>query len=271
MREREVYPNAPIVLAAVEIRHSLCDPLEPPQAARVAKILRAELPIRGSVREMEIAIQAGPGAPASAQQQVLPPIPRWSSRDKRTALTLRHDGVVVETTDYRSYERLFRLVQLGLEARAAAGEPDGISRVGLRYIDEIRVPGLNGEEGTAWSDWVDDCLLGPMNAGQGLGFVSAGFQGLSGFSGPDDCHLVLRYGPRDGYAVVSNPELRRPMPAPGPFFLLDIDSFWEPTGEVPHLTSQDVLATVDRVHAPVRQVFENLITEKLREEVLRNG
>lgn len=269
MREREVYPNAPIVLVAVEIRHALCDALEPPDLARAAKVLTTELPIRGEFRSMEIEFQAGPNVQASAQQQALPPMPRWTSRNKRTAITLRQDAIVVETTDYRNYERLHHLVQLGLEARSLAGHPEGIARIGLRYIDEIRVP--NDGDGVPWGEWVDSRLLGPANVGHEFGLRPAGAQGASAFRGAEDHQLVIRYGPRHGHAVASNPEMRRPMPTPGAFFLLDIDSFWEPATDIPNLTGQEILDTVDRLHAPVRGVFEELITERLREEVLRNG
>lgn len=270
MRERELYPNAPIVLAAVEVRHSLCDPLESPGLARVTAAVRSELPIRGEVREMEFAFQAGPGGPASTPGQALPPAPRWSSRDKRTALTLKQDAVVVETTDYRSYERIREIVKMALEARANVGGPDGISRIGLRYIDEIRVPGTNGDDGIRWDEWVDSALLGPVSVGSELGLRPAALQGICAFAGANDRQLILRYGPRDGYAVVSTPELRRPMPDPGTFFLLDIDSFWEPTDEIPAFAPDSILSIMDGLHDPIRQVFDNLITEKLRDEVLRN-
>ena len=59
------------------------------------------------------------------------------------------------------------------------------------------------------------------------------------------------------------------MPAPGPFFLLDIDSFWQPSEVSPTLELNSVLGELDELHMPVREMFESLITEKLRKEVLR--
>jgi len=270
MTDREVYPNAPIVLTAVEIRHTLSEPLEARELSHVSALLRTVLPLRGEVRGVEFAFQSGPDMPPVAQQQVLAAAPRWTSRDKRTALTLRPEAMVVETTDYGSYERLRGVLEMALQARALAADSLGVERVGLRYIDEIRVPVGNGDAHPTWSEWVDASLLGPVTAGTAIGLRPAGNQGVAAFTGADGQTLVLRYGPRDGFAVVSTPELRRPTPTPGPFFLLDVDSFWGPPGEVPEWDSGAVLEIVDRLHAPVHDVFESLITEKLRREVLRS-
>ena len=269
MTDRELYPNAPIVLSAAEIRHTLCGPLEARELSRMSALLKTVLPLRSELRGVEIAFQAGPGIRPLAQEQVLAPVPRWTSRDKRTALTLRPDAMVVETTDYGSYERLRGILEVALAAREVSANSLGVERVGLRYIDEIRVPTGNGDAHPSWVEWVDASLLGPMSAGTAVGLQPAGTQGVAAFTGTDGQTLVLRYGPRDGVAVISTPELRRPTPTPGPFFLLDIDSFWEPPGEVPGWDADTVLDIVDRLHAPVHDVFESLITESLRKEVLR--
>lgn len=57
----------------------------------------------------------------------------------------------------------------------------------------------------------------------------------------------------------------------GPFFLIDIDSFWEPTQGVPGYDSDDLLSICNRVHEPVRGMFEALVTDRLRSEILRNA
>ena len=83
--------------------------------------------------------------------------------------------------------------------------------------------------------------------------------------------MALRYGPNEGYAVEPGGELKRPTPVPGPFFLLDIDSFWMPGEGDSEFDVDGLMAISDDLHTPVRELFENLITEELREEVLRRG
>jgi uncharacterized protein (TIGR04255 family) len=268
--EREVYPHAPIVLVAVEVRHSLCEPLDPSSLTKFSKQVVALLPLRSEVQRVSLAFQAGAGG-APLQQQVAA-FPRWSSRDKRTAVTARTDALVIESTNYQQYERLRDIVEVALNARMPSIGAAGVERVGLRYIDEIRVPMDDGEGSTDWAKWVHPSLLGPaVESELVVKMKLAEHQGLAVFAGDNDRVLALRYGSREGYATASSPELRRPMPPPGPFFLLDIDSFWQPSEVVPEMATESVLQSVDALHTPVRQLFEGLITEKLREEVLRGN
>ena len=59
--------------------------------------------------------------------------------------------------------------------------------------------------------------------------------------------------------------------ASGPLFKLDIDSFWQAVDEVPEFGVDLILNQADALHEPVRYVFESLITDRFREEVLRRG
>lgn len=268
MREREIYLNAPIVLMAVEVRHSLCEPLERRQVTQLSQSVSELLPLPGEVNEVSFTLQAVPNG-QRVQQQAISTVPRWSSRDKRTALTMRQDSLVIETTDYGSYDRVRELLDAALRARLAVVAPAGVDRIGLRYIDEIRVPPENGADTPAWREWVDPSLLGPAHIGSALDLVPAVNEGLVVFSSDNNRALVVRYGAQSDYAVPSTPELRRPLPPPGPLFKLDIDSFWQAGDAVPEFDSRFILDQADALHLPVRGVFESLITERLRREVLR--
>ena len=79
---------------------------------------------------------------------------------------------------------------------------------------------------------------------------------------------MLRYGPRTGYAVEPRGQLRRATTPTGAFFLLDFDSFWETPDAAPEFETEELLAKCDDLHAPVRKLFEGLITPRLRKEVL---
>jgi uncharacterized protein (TIGR04255 family) len=176
---------------------------------------------------------------------------------------------VIETTRYLKWEKFRKIAAEVFTARSDVAPVDGIERVGLRYIDEIRVPVT--DEGVDWGPYVDVTMLGPAVLAPELGLVNEQWQGIAVFHPAPGDALVLRYGPRVGYAVEPGGDLRRPAPPPGPFFLMDIDSFWAPSDEVPEFAVDPLLETSDRLHAPVRRLFERLITERLRAEVLRNG
>jgi uncharacterized protein (TIGR04255 family) len=196
-------------------------------------------------------------------------LPRFATRDQRTAVTFNTQAVIVETTDHQGFERLLELLSVAVVARQAVHPVDGLMRLGLRYVDEVRVPDLTG--GVAgWGDWVDSSLLGPIPLAAKLGLAAEQWQAATVFDRGEERKLILRYGPRDGFAVPPGGLLQRSVPSPGPFFLLDIDSFWTPTGEVPEFAEETILEICRELHEPVSGLFESLITDRLREEVLRH-
>ena len=119
----------------------------------------------------------------------------------------------METTKYRRYEDVRLLLEKSLTALADAIVPDGVTRIGLRYIDEIRVPSNDDSGIPRWDEWVDGSLLGPHDIEIGQGLLPVRNEGASAFSGGDSTRLVLRYGAQDTYVVGSTPQLRRPLPA----------------------------------------------------------
>ena len=134
---------------AIEVRHPLCEPLDRKQVTEVSAQIRHLLPLPGEMSEVSVTVQTGPDRPPT-QHQVVDSFPRWTSRDKRTALSIRPDSLVIETTDYGSYDRMRELLDVALQVRLAVSAPAGVERVGLRYIDEIRVPVENGGSMPAW-------------------------------------------------------------------------------------------------------------------------
>lgn len=254
---------------AIEVQHTLCEPLDRKQVAEVSAQLKHLLPLPSEMNEVAGAVQAELDAPPT-QQQVVSSFPRWTSRDKRTALSVRPDSLVIETTNYGSYDRIRELFEVALQTRLAIAAPAGVERIGLRYIDEIRVPAENGDSTPTWDQWVDASLLGPAHVGAKMGLAPVVNEGIFVFSGGSDHALVLRYGAQSDYVVQSTPDLRRPLPPPGPLFKLDIDSFWQAADEVPEFSVDLILRQANKLHEPVRGVFESVITDRLREEVLRN-
>ncbi len=265
MGQAEVYPHAPVVLVALEVRHSIAGPLSQIQQRKIKQRLNDVLPILRTGQLTNIEGVVGATEPPTVHVEKFP---KFFNRDSTISSSIREGGIVVETTRYAGWERLHELVGNVLLARREVGDIDGVERVGLRYINEIRVP---GQPNIDWEQWVDTTLLGPAHRGEKLGLPAVHWQGVTAFAPGPDRTAVLRYGPREGYAVDPGGDLKRPAPTPGPFFLMDIDSFWTPSEEVPKFDVEQLIATSDELHAPVRTLFEGLITDRLREEVLRRG
>ncbi|MGH3702621.1 MAG: TIGR04255 family protein [Pseudonocardiaceae bacterium] len=266
--EREVYPNAPVVLVALEVRHPVTDPLTAVQRNMIKRRLGGHVPIMRTGQVQQLTVVQPVGGPPVAPELRAEEFPRYFSRDNTAAVSVRAEAVIVETTRYVRWEQMRALIADVLAVRQEIGGVDGVERVGLRYVDEIRVPG--GPEQN-WAPWMDPTLVGPAVVGDELGLAAAHWQGIGVFTPGPERTIVLRYGPREGFAVDPGGDLKRSPATPGPFFLMDIDSFWTPSEGVPEFDVKALLATCDELHTPARTLFERLITDRLREEVLRHA
>lgn len=268
LSEDEIYPNAPIVDMVAEIRYSQCEPLDKPRLRRFTAALGEYLPLLSEESNMPVQLQNADGQDISLVPGET--FPRWSSRDKRTVLTLRQNTLSLETTNYPGYREVRKLLETAVVTLEQLTSPKGVTRIGLRYVDEIRVPSDGENPQPRWEEWIDTSLLGPEAVDGRHGLTLRGNQGAAMFAGEQETTLVLRYGAQDEYVIPSTPQLRRPMPSPGPLFKLDMDSFRAYDDYIPPFKSEKILNTADLLHKPVKNVFEDLITEKLREEVLRH-
>lgn len=259
MADHKVYRNPPIAMVAVEVRHSGTDPVTEEGYLAIKKRLRERWPVQLPGQDVTLDFGSPTPAPVVVEYQ------RFASRDRRSAIVVRPGMTTVETVDYKGWDDMRHAVQTALEVRTAVSEPSGYERVGLRYIDEVRIPG--DDSIMDWSPWVHASLLAAQ-PDDGVALPLSDWQGVSQFGPVGGRSLVLRYGPRTGYAVEPKGNLRRPVAPTGAFFLLDIDSFWETTDDVPEFDPLELALRCDDLHAPVRQLFEGLITNKLREEVL---
>lgn len=265
---REVYPGSPLALVAAEVRWPATpEVIGGRRPAFLRAALRSRLPLAQPVVEHDVTLDVM--APEVLQRTSAPRL-RFTTRDRSTAIDISAKNVVVETTQYRHYEEFRALLELALRALTDDEGPDGLERIGLRYIDEVRVP-VTGNEPTDWRPWIHGDLLrvpGPTSDLPRLSLVA--WQGAVQMLHDGTDHVVFRYGPGSGHAVDPNgPTIRPRAPSPGPFFLLDFDSFYLPGPDVPEFRVEDVLGRCDRLHGPVRSIFEASITERLRNDVLR--
>ena len=118
----EIYPNAPIVLMVAEIKHTEHGPLDEKQSRTISEAVRETLPIREEDAEQNITftgITDGTQPPVQVSQtKVL----RWSSRDRRTVLTVKSDTISVETTQYHRYMDIRELLGRALAAPQVPSE-----------------------------------------------------------------------------------------------------------------------------------------------------
>ncbi|MEL0625388.1 TIGR04255 family protein [Salinibacterium amurskyense] len=264
MPTREIYPGAPLASVAFELRHPEAEPLAGALRSDLQKKLASRYPLMRSHRNITQSFELGPKGPES--RSVVEEFPRFLDRRSSISASFTATSILLETSRYGGWDDFRSSIEYVCEIRNSLSPIYGVERLGLRYVDEVRVDDI---EGNAWGNWIHPSLLaGEMADSSGLPLRL--WQGALVYGSEPGQGLVLRYGPGDGYATDPNGELKRQRPtAPGPFFLLDVDSFWQPENDVPEYNIDAVLAQLDELHTPVREVFESSITDEYREKVLR--
>lgn len=264
MNEREIYPNAPLRFVAFELRMPTIPELAGSEGALPAfEKLRDVLPIIAQP-EMTIQISGGEGGPPRIASGPL----RLLDRRRSISAVIGPTAIVVENTDYHRYEDFLEVVERTLRAVSETVPIAGMQRVGLRYIDEIRVPTV--EKPADWQGYINPSLLAPLDVDGDYHATST--TGVTEYRVAENQSAALRFGALDGRMVEPSGPLRLKSEEMGPYFLIDIDSFWTaPEAELPEFSIEAVIGTCGELRRPVRSLFESAITDKLREEVLRRG
>lgn len=269
----EVYPNAPISLVAVEVRFPDAGGPAPTIPTPLQRAFRSQLGegwVIEQLKTQRVALMMGPGGAGGAQTAEPVVVPRFTVRDRTVAVAITPGALTIEATRYEHYPSFRTVIEQALEAADKVLTPDGVARVGMRYIDEIRVPGVDSTNPITWEPWIDPGLLPPhIDEAAAAGLLPTAWEGAVQYSTGTDRKLILRYTPRDGYAVNPDGPLKRPSPpAPGPLFILDFDSYWEPP-DIPEFDPGQLLETCDELRRPVRALFDLLIPDRLLTDVFR--
>jgi len=188
------------------------------------------------------------------------------NRPRTLSVMVAPSAVIVETSAYTQFEEFLEVIHRALLAAASAVALAGIQRVGIRYIDEIRVEGVRGP--VDWFDYINPALLCATALDADL--TPQRTEGLAEFELDDGQRTVMRFGAMTGWVVDPGGPLRLRRAEDGPFFLIDLDSFWVSPGEgIPEFDVERVIDRVKMLRAPVRALFEASITDRLRDEVFR--
>jgi uncharacterized protein (TIGR04255 family) len=179
------------------------------------------------------------------------------------AITLGREGFTLESTDYPGWTDFSRVLSELVDQLASASCPDGVLRIGLRYVDEIRLPKPPATT-RGWAKWIHPSLMGPLNLGsEEPSTANIAVQ----FGEPPGYVTVFRAGPVPrGRSVNQDGPLRQPFPFPdGPYFLLDTDASWaDPDREVPAFTTALIGPVFEALHARAHELFEASVTDELR-------
>ena len=254
---REVFANAPLAWAACEIRFPLVPSLTSDESfGSLTEAFFDTFPIP---RLSVMVPPTGALDTHGAERQF-----RFLDKSHTMSVSLTRSSLLVETTDYKEWDSFKSVVTGSMEVVARLARIVGVERVGLRYIDEIRVSDIR-EDALKWKGWISEDVLGHLQPIPGYAPKSslAEVHLAKGSSG-----LTVRYAALTGRGVVSDEPLKRRHPAQeGPFFVIDTDSFCDTPGEEMLSCAADDLAHIlDELHDPMGTVFQRAITDRLRKQ-----
>lgn len=264
---REVFANAPLEFVAGEVRFPYAPQLSKDEAfGRLADAFRGRFPIpQREHRPQGVEISPEGMKPVEAHDMY-----RFLNRSHTASVTVVPAAVTVETTDYSEFSDFRELLAGVLDVVESFNAVVGVERVGLRYIDELRVPQSIGQP-RDWLGYVSEDVLAPLTVA--TGYQPASLEGVIRLNCGEARGVLLRYAAMEGSGVVGGgPLKRRSRPAEGPFFVVDIDSYWSSEGgDVPDFSAASVLETFDALHKPVGVLFLRMVTEQFKDEVARRA
>lgn len=256
---REVFPKAPLALVAAEIRFTDAARLRQQHTKdEIAIALEERFPFAEQLQPLEVNLSFG--APPQIQQRTGVVLKNASSTE---TLTIMSESLTYETTAYTRFDDLLEAVTVACDVLVAAKVQPAMRRVGLRYIDEIRVP-ESITDVRQWAAWIDRRLIEHLEIGPD-DVPATTLQSLSTYNLGGGNGLNIRYAALDQGPIVVPQFLKRPAIESGPFFVLDFDGFHEFSGDqaIP-LSSAAIRDDLSAVHIPCGTAFQRSITDQAR-------
>jgi uncharacterized protein (TIGR04255 family) len=142
---------------------------------------------------------------------------RFSDQTDDWAVVLATNYVAIETRTYHHFDHFLDRLRFVLQAVQEHIRPNLGTRVGLRYINEIR------QGDNDWARTLNNVLLGPVAAAPFSGLVNRAIQELRIISIENQA-ITIRHGPFPFGAVVQ-PKEGRESEMEQPFYLLDFDVY----------------------------------------------
>lgn len=259
---REIFPDTPLALVAAEIRFTDAARLRQQQTRdEVTIALEERFPFAEPLQQAEVNLSLVPGG---AQPQVLERLGVVLKNANSTeTLTIMPQSLTYETTAYPSFEKLLDAVTAACDALDAASVRPAVQRVGLRYVNEVRVP-EPVDDVRHWRRWIDNRLVSHLDVGP-EDVPAIGTQGVSTYDLGEGKGLNFRFAALNQGPIVVPQFLKRPAIASGPFFVLDFDGFDDFTRQdaVP-LSAGVVRDSFSTVHVPCGTAFQRSITDDAR-------
>lgn len=254
--ERVGFEQSPLVLTVCQVRYSpMLAVSHPPAVAPFQQAIMDQYPIAAQQQEqnVQIHVEGNPDLNQASIQSSLGAIAwRFGDLDETWTVVLTPEFLTLETRVYRDFSDFADRMERLLGALDKTIHPVVGLRIGLRYVNEIRLAE------NEWRAAIRSDLLGPLAIPQFGAVAKQSIQHLQ-FVEPNGIRVNMQHGLFPNGSVV-NP---RPGEAPpdGPFYLLDFDVYQEFKPGSLSLKPRTVLGHVWQFHEVVSRLFRWSVTE----------
>ena len=213
---------------------------------KIDKVVKHRFPLFEPRAFVKAELAAGPkGIASESRGEGMEWVYHGERRQK--TVTIAEDHVDIGYTEYESYADLRSDFLSILDILASTHEGIQISRLGLRYINHIRLP--EGEDPLDWAPYVSERLLGILAIADDRTRIARAFQNVTLQMGS----MVLKF-----QSGLHNEDY--PARIVKKVFTLDYDAYY---GGL--LEPQEASTHLDAFHAKIEEQFESHITQRLRE------
>jgi uncharacterized protein (TIGR04255 family) len=228
------------VIARVDYQPILI--LKEKEPAEFQELIREEYPRFSKIQELQISIPPDESS-VSAQKPV---IWRFSDKEQKDEISLSFKFFAFKTVGYINFKDFFQKLSKTYNHFTETYKPTIVSRIGLRYINEIRISDGNPFE---WKYLINEKLFSVLHAFPDLQVnVSRSMHQLH--FNKEDFKIVFQFG-------IFNSEY--PNTITKKEFILDYDCISEEEHE-----PNSILDKFKRFNEEVYDLFEKSIDEKLR-------
>lgn len=255
-RSRVVFERPPVVLTVFQVRFSnITEISDESYVESFRQAIAAKYPIFSPLKQVGVQFDTVSGQPQALETNHW----RFSDEEENWSVVLAPDFLALETRRYEHFEDFLSQLRFVLDPLVEHIRPRVGIRLGLRYINEIRI----GTE--SLSSIVRQELLGPLSVIGFEEYTAQSFQDITlGF--PEDQTIQVRHGLfPDGTVVQPRPKEQAPT---GPFYLLDFDAYRTFSGPTRLKMDPDIInGYIKEYHDDIENLFMWSMTKEFADSL----
>jgi uncharacterized protein (TIGR04255 family) len=251
-----VFERPPLVLTVFQVRFSNHPEItEQSYVEPFRQAIQDRYPTFSPLQQVGVQFDALSGQPQPLETNHW----RFSDEGENWVVVLAPDFLALETRRYEHFEDFLSQLRFVLDALVEHVRPRIGIRLGLRYINEIRI----GTESV--SSIIRRELLGPLSVAEFEEHTARSFQEITlDFS--EDQAIQIRHGLfPDGTVVQPRPTEQPPT---GPFYLLDFDAYRTFSAPARLKMEPDIIHNhVKEYHGDIEKLFRWSMTEEFTDSL----